>query len=143
LAIVVAVLAVAVLGLVFRLVDLQLLHHEQYREQAQEEHLSRLDIMPRRGAILDRNGYPLAASVDAYDVLVDKHIWGSPDKAHQSAETLADVLIRPTDDILADLDGSISREVRAFSIGFIPIKWQQAISIESIPSEEAQYLLFR
>ena len=111
LAIVVAVLAVAVLGLVFRLVDLQLLHHQQYREQAQEEHLSRLDIMPRRGAILDRNGYPLAASVDAYDVLVDKHIWGSPDKAHQSAETLADVLIRPTDDILADLDGSISREV--------------------------------
>lgn len=111
LAVVVAVLLVAVLGLVFRLVDLQLLHHHSYRQQAQEEHLSRLDIVPRRGAILDRNGYPLAASVDAYDVLVDKHIWGTPDKARQRAEQLADVLNRPPDDILADLEASISREV--------------------------------
>ena len=111
LAIVVAVLLVATLGLVFRLADLQLLNHQQYRQQAQEEHVSRLDIVPRRGAILDRNGYPLAASVDTYDVLVDKHIWGGPDKARQPAETLADIINRPTDDILADLDGSISREV--------------------------------
>ena len=109
--IVVAVLAVAVLGLVFRLVDLQLIHHQSYRQQAEEEHLSRLDILPRRGAILDRNGYPLAASVDTYDVLVDKHIWGDGDKARQPAEELADVVNRPTDDILADLAGSISREV--------------------------------
>jgi cell division protein FtsI/penicillin-binding protein 2 len=109
--IVVGVLLVAVLGLVFRLADLQLLHHQSYRQQAQEEHLSRLDILPRRGAILDRNGYPLAASVDTYDVLVDKHIWGDPNEAHQPAEELADVLNRPTDDILADLEGSISREV--------------------------------
>jgi cell division protein FtsI/penicillin-binding protein 2 len=111
LAIVVLVLLVAVLGLVFRLVDLQLVHHQTYREAAQEEHVSRVDILPRRGAILDRNGYPLAASVDTYDVLVDKHIWGGPDKTLESAEVLADVLNRPTDDILADLDGSISREV--------------------------------
>jgi cell division protein FtsI/penicillin-binding protein 2 len=109
--IVVGVLAVAVAGLVSRLVDLQLVHHQSYRQQAQEEHLSRVDILPRRGAILDHNGYPLAASVDAYDVLVDKHIWGDGDKARGPAEILADVLNRPTDDILADLDGSISREV--------------------------------
>ena len=111
LAIVVAALAVAVLGLVFRLVDLQLVNHQDYREQAQAEHVSRVDILPRRGAILDRNGYPLAASVDAYDVLVDKHIWGDADKARQPAEKLADLLNRPTDDVLADLDASISREV--------------------------------
>jgi cell division protein FtsI/penicillin-binding protein 2 len=111
LAVVVIVLAVAGLGLVGRLVDLQLVHHQSYREQAQQEHLSRVDILPRRGAILDRNGYPLAASVDAYDVLVDKHIWGEGDKARPEAEELADVINRPTDDILTDLEGSISREV--------------------------------
>jgi cell division protein FtsI/penicillin-binding protein 2 len=109
--VVVAVMLVAVLGLVGRLVDVQLLHHQSYRQQAQDEHLSRLDILPRRGAILDRNGYPLAASVDTYDVLVDKHIWGDGDKAREPAEELADVINRPTDDILADLEGSISREV--------------------------------
>jgi cell division protein FtsI/penicillin-binding protein 2 len=111
LVVVVAVMLVAVLGLVGRLVDLQLIHHQSYRQQAQDEHLSRLDILPRRGAILDRNGYPLAASVDAYDVLVDKQIWGDGDKARPEAEELADVINRPTDDILADLEGSISREV--------------------------------
>jgi cell division protein FtsI/penicillin-binding protein 2 len=111
LAVVVIVMLVAGLGLVGRLVDLQLVHHENYREQAQVEHLSRLDILPRRGAILDRNGYPLAASVDAYDVLVDKHIWGDGEKARPEAEQLADVINRPTEDILADLEGSISREV--------------------------------
>jgi cell division protein FtsI/penicillin-binding protein 2 len=128
LAIVVAVLLVAVLGLVFRLVDLQLLHHESYRQAAQEEHVSRVDILPRRGAILDRNGYPLAASVDTYDVLVDKHIWGSPDKTRESAEALADVLNRSTDDILADLDGSISREV----VVARGLDYQASVSVEEL-----------
>jgi len=128
LAIVVAVLLVATLGLVFRLADLQLLNHQQYRQQAQEEHVSRLDIVPRRGAILDRNGYPLAASVDTYDVLVDKHIWGGPDKARQPAETLADVLNRPTDDILADLESSISREV----VVARGLDYQDSVTVEDL-----------
>jgi cell division protein FtsI/penicillin-binding protein 2 len=128
LAIVVAVLLVAVLGLVFRLVDLQLVHHQDYRQQAQDEHLGRLDILPRRGAILDRNGYPLAASVDAYDVLVDKHLWGGPHEARQPAQELADVLNRPTDDILADLEGSISREV----VVARDLDYQASVAVEEL-----------
>ena len=99
---VVAFLLVSTLGLVGRLGHLQLLNHQEYQQQAQAEHLSRLDLTPRRGAILDRNGYPLAASVDAYDVLVDSQVWENSPESQQWAEQLADVIDRPTQDILAD-----------------------------------------
>jgi cell division protein FtsI/penicillin-binding protein 2 len=105
---VVAFLLVSTLGLVGRLGHLQLLNHQEYQQQAQSEHLSSLDLTPRRGAILDRNGYPLAASVDAYDVLVDSQVWENSPKSQQWAEQLADVIDRPTQDILAH---SPTREV--------------------------------
>lgn len=108
---VVAVLLVSTLGLVGRLGHLQLFSHREYQQQAQAEHLSSLNLVPRRGAILDRNGYPLAASVDAYDVLVDSQVWDDPVKAQQWAEALADVIDRPTQDILDDLADSATREV--------------------------------
>ena len=105
---VVAFLLVSTLGLVGRLGYLQLFNHREYQQQAQAEHKSTLTLTPRRGAILDRNGYPLAASVDAYDVLVDSQVWEGSVKAQQWAERLADVIDRPTQDILPD---SSTREV--------------------------------
>jgi cell division protein FtsI/penicillin-binding protein 2 len=106
----VGVLLVSTLGLVGRLGHLQLFSHQEYQQQAQAEHLSSLDLVPRRGAILDRNGYPLAASVDAYDVLVDTQVWEDSLKAQQWAEVVADVSDRPTQDILGALADSPTRE---------------------------------
>ncbi len=110
LGVLVVILAVAALALVGRLAQLQLVSYQAYSEQAQDEHLTLLTLNPRRGAILDRNGYPLAASVDAYDVLVDRQVWDDPVRARRWAEGLADVLNRPTEDILKDLDTSVTRE---------------------------------
>ncbi len=107
---VVAVLLVATVGLVGRLGHLQLFSHQEYQQEAQAEHLSSLDLVPRRGAILDRNGYPLATSVDAYDVLVDTQVWEDSLKGQQWAEALADVTDRPTQDILDALADSPTRE---------------------------------
>jgi cell division protein FtsI/penicillin-binding protein 2 len=86
-------------------------NHQEYQEQAQDEHEGSLVLNPRRGAILDRNGYPLAASVDAYDVSVDSQVWDDPAQARQRAEALAEVVNRPPQDILTDLSTSITREV--------------------------------
>jgi len=86
-------------------------NHQEYQEQAQDEHQGSLVLNPRRGAILDRNGYPLAASVDAYDVMVDSQVWDDPAQARQRAEALADVVDRPPQHILTDLSTSITREV--------------------------------
>lgn len=106
----VTVLLVATLGLVGRLGHLQIFSHQEYQREAQAEHLGSLDLIPRRGAILDSNGYPLAASVDAYDVLVDSQVWEDPVEAQQWAEALADVTDLPTQDILDALAESVTRE---------------------------------
>jgi len=111
LGVVIVLLLIATLGLVGRLVHLQLMSHHEYQEQAQDEHQSSLVLNPRRGVILDRNGYPLSASVDAYDVLVDSQVWDDPAQAQQRAEALADVVDRPPQHILTDLSTSITREV--------------------------------
>jgi len=105
---VIVLLLIATLGLVGRLVHLQLMSHHEYQEQAQDEHQSSLVLNPRRGVILDRNGYPLSASVDAYDVLVDSQVWDDPAQAQQRAEALADVVDRPPQHILTDLSTSIT-----------------------------------
>src|SRR3569832_1891733 len=65
-------MAVAVGGLVWRAVDLQLLHMEFLQGQGDARHL-RVESMPaHRGMITDRNGEPLAirATVDS--------IWANP-----------------------------------------------------------------
>lgn len=111
LGVVVVLLLIATLGLVGRLAHLQLLSHQEYQAQAQDEHQDSLVLNPRRGAILDRNGYPLAASVDAYDVLVDSQVWDDPAQAQQRAEVLANLVNRPSQHILTDLSTSITREV--------------------------------
>ena len=111
LGVVVVLLLIATLGLVGRLAHLQIVNHQEYQEQAQDEHQGSLVLNPRRGAILDRNGYPLAASVDAYDVMVDSQVWDDPAQAQQRAEALADVVDRPPQHILTDLSTSITREV--------------------------------
>jgi cell division protein FtsI/penicillin-binding protein 2 len=111
LGVVIVLLLIATLGLVGRLAHLQLVSHQEYQAQAQDEHQGSLVLNPRRGAILDRNGYPLAASVDAYDVMVDSQVWDDPAKAQQRAAALADVVNRLPQDILTDLSTSITREV--------------------------------
>ncbi|MGQ9573445.1 MAG: penicillin-binding transpeptidase domain-containing protein, partial [Dehalococcoidia bacterium] len=111
LGIVVALLFIATLGLVGRLAHLQLASHQEYRAQAEDEHESTLVLNPRRGAILDRNGYPLTASVDAYDTLVDSQVWDDPTRAQRWADALADVLGRAPQNILHELSTSITREV--------------------------------
>ena len=55
----------AAAGLVVRLVFLQIVHHDHYVLEAQQQHLTRQTVPPTRGAILDRNGYPLATTLDA------------------------------------------------------------------------------
>lgn len=71
----VGLLAVAFLPLfgimAFRAVKLQLIEGPKMKQLAQEQYLDEAQIAPRRGVIYDRNGVPLAASVDVDSVSVD------------------------------------------------------------------------
>lgn len=95
------VLFVGTAGIVVRLVQVQIIDHDYYAAQADEEHLHRTVVRATRGAILDRNGFPLATTVGAFDVYIDPRSWSDISVARRSADTLGPLLGRTADELLA------------------------------------------
>ncbi|MEX0786009.1 MAG: penicillin-binding transpeptidase domain-containing protein, partial [Dehalococcoidia bacterium] len=87
-------------GIVVRLVQVQIIDHEYYAAQAQEEHLHRQVVRAPRGAILDRNGFPLATSVTAFDVYVDPRSWQDAGTGREGADMLAPLIGHDADELL-------------------------------------------
>ena len=54
-----------------RLVYLQVIRHEELRREADRQQSDIVDLLPKRGEILDRNGQPLAYDVDAQSVFAN------------------------------------------------------------------------
>jgi cell division protein FtsI/penicillin-binding protein 2 len=104
-AILVAFLVLATGGLIARLAFIQLVHHDRYTLEAQAEHFHKQPIRSSRGAILDRNGFPLATTIDAFDIYVDRRAWrdDAPDRPNRVARGLSPLLGLPEDVLLAKL----------------------------------------
>src|SRR3990172_11243348 len=94
-------LLLGAIGVVARLVQVQIIDHDYYAAQAADEHLHRTVVRATRGAILDRNGYPLATSVTAFDVYVDPRSWRSDSTALEGAAGLAPLLGRDAIELIA------------------------------------------
>ena len=88
------VLMAGTAGVVARLVQVQVIDHDYYAAQAEEEHLHETTVREPRGAILDRNGYPLATTTIAFDVYIDPRSWANAATAASGAETLAPLIAR-------------------------------------------------
>ncbi|MCH8066600.1 MAG: penicillin-binding protein 2 [Chloroflexi bacterium] len=88
------VLMAGTAGVVARLVQVQVIDHDYYAAQAEEEHLHETTVREPRGAILDRNGYPLATTTIAFDVYVDPRSWANAATAISGAATLAPLIAR-------------------------------------------------
>ncbi len=73
LSLVLLLMASAGLALVWRLASLQIGQHEEFARRAEGAHWDRQVIAPVRGAIKDRNGFPLAIAVSAWEVSLDFH----------------------------------------------------------------------
>jgi cell division protein FtsI/penicillin-binding protein 2 len=86
------ILGLSTAGIVTRLAYLQLVRHQDYAIEAQGEHIDRESVPAHRGNILDRNGNPLATSVDTFDVLVDRHVWRDVAVANRGSAALAPML---------------------------------------------------
>ena len=77
-------------GIVGRLAFIQVVDRERYQRLAQEEHFDKEEIRSTRGAILDRNGFPLATSLDVFDLYIDRRAWEqTPYVARDAANKLA------------------------------------------------------
>ena len=83
----------AVLVVVARLAQLQIADHDRYLKQASEARAGAAVLPAPRGPILDAGGYPLAISVDTWDIYIDRYLWNlSPDEARTAAAELGAVL---------------------------------------------------
>ncbi len=72
-----------------RLVQVQVLEHDRYAEQARSELYASDTVFARRGAILDRNGFLLAMSTDTWDLYVATRVWTDDEAARQASEAIA------------------------------------------------------
>ncbi|MEH6436283.1 penicillin-binding protein 2 [Massilia sp. DD77] len=72
--------------LVARFVWLQVLHHDQYAAQAEDNRIALVPIVPNRGLIVDRNGVVLARNYSAYTLEIN------PSKLHANLDSVIDEL---------------------------------------------------
>ncbi len=108
---VVAIITLATLGIVARLVQLQIVNHDRYATEAQNIHVAQKIMSGRRGALLDRNGYPLAASKNTYDVMVEVKAWQDPVEATQDAADIAAVTGGEPNDMVSVVQGASIYEI--------------------------------
>lgn len=91
---------VASLGLVVRLVAVQVFDGARYAAISQSEVLQRVSLQATRGTIYDREGNVLAASVPRFDVVADDFLVVAP---VAEAAALAPLLGRPAGTLAAEL----------------------------------------
>ncbi len=116
---VVALIALTALALVARLVQLQIVDHDHYAAEARNIHVARETVTGRRGALLDRNGYPLAASKETYDVMAEVRAWKDPVEANRAAAAIAAVTDGDPKEMVTAVQGASIYEIAvARSIGY-------------------------
>ncbi|MEM1159004.1 MAG: penicillin-binding protein 2 [Verrucomicrobiota bacterium] len=117
-----------------RLVYLQLVSHERYREKSIEMHIEHLPVPPQRGRILDRHGRVFAQTLKLTDLHIDGKL------ALESPEQLplvADILDMP----LMDLQGKLSPQ-RRWELIQRDLKERAVEQLRLLKSQGARYLIF-
>ncbi|MDR3746681.1 MAG: penicillin-binding protein [Acidobacteriota bacterium] len=96
-----ALLFLWILAICFRLVRLQVVKYEFFTQLARKQQVRTFPIKPRRGNIFDRNGYPLAMSIDVDSVFT------VPSEVHDretTAAVLGNVLQMDPQKVMAQLN---------------------------------------
>jgi cell division protein FtsI (penicillin-binding protein 3) len=83
------IVALSLVALLGRLAMIQIVDHAQYTEEAAVTHHGVDTVPAARGVILDATGFPLATSVDTWDVYIDAFLWQQTDKATKAALQLS------------------------------------------------------
>ena len=125
---IVAVMGLSGLGLVVRLVQVQIVDHSRYAAEARLTRTSEQAVNVRRGAILDRNGYPMAASVDTYDVMVERKAWEDAAVASADAQTLAAIANTPAEEMLARIANAEAFELAVTR----DLNYNQAVQVREL-----------
>jgi stage V sporulation protein D (sporulation-specific penicillin-binding protein) len=129
----VAVIALGTLAVVARLVQLQIIDHSEYADQARLMHQNHETLSDRRGAILDRNGHPLAASEDSFEVYVEIKSWKDPAKAAEAAREIAAICGGDWEEMVATVEGTDVFEVPvAEGLDFAQSEMVKALNLRGV-----------
>ncbi len=97
--------AFCAIALGVRVAYVQLVRADHYQSEARNEHFGQQEIRAPRGAILDRNGYPLATTVDAYDIWINREEWQNMADAQRAAAFIAPLIGREPAELLTAVRG--------------------------------------
>jgi cell division protein FtsI/penicillin-binding protein 2 len=106
--VVIALLVGLALVVVVRLVMIQVIEHERHETFA--DRTWTIETKGPRGAILDRNGFPLAASIDAWEVHVDTRLWARSQFQPTDASRRLSELLRAPEPVVLSLAAQTHRE---------------------------------
>ncbi|MDP9238421.1 MAG: penicillin-binding protein 2 [Chloroflexota bacterium] len=120
------VFAMSGAALTARVVYVQVIDTSRYAARARNEHFGQQEIRAPRGAILDRNGYPLATTVDAYDIYVNRPDWQDIGAAEKAAAVLAPVINRQP----ADLITEVRKEPKGILLAFAGLDFDKGARLE-------------
>ncbi|MEX2237514.1 MAG: penicillin-binding protein 2 [Dehalococcoidia bacterium] len=140
----VLVLFVSTGGLVARLVQLQVVEHGRYAQEAFEEHYAERETYALRGSILDRNGHPLVTSTEAWDVYVSRVVWEEDSEdATESAQGLTRFIggdpANLLSYVLTDRNGEVlTAEAIDYNLG-LQIKGEKLIGVRLEESSRRVY----
>ncbi|MGI8926026.1 MAG: peptidoglycan D,D-transpeptidase FtsI family protein [Tepidiformaceae bacterium] len=107
-----AVLTAFAIAICVQLVRVQVFEHERYAAEARVERRGNATFFARRGSILDRNGSPLATSVDTWDIYVSPRAWKDRERAAQASAALGDILRMDAAAIRATVAGNTGGDQR-------------------------------
>ncbi len=98
---VVALLIGLAVVVVVRLVMIQVIEHERHETYA--DRTWAIETKGPRGAILDRNGLPLATSIDAWEIHVDTRLWARSEFQPTDASRRLAKLLRAPESVVLSL----------------------------------------
>lgn len=120
-----AILALGGVALMGRVAYVQLADAERYRAAANNEHFGQQEVRATRGAILDRNGYPLATTVDAFDVYINRADWQNLAEARKAAVTIAPLIGTKPDDLVND----VRKETKGLYLAYAGLDFAKGASL--------------
>ena len=113
-----------------RVVQVQLVDGDHYRAQAREEHFGQQEIRAPRGAILDRNGFPLATTVAAFDIFVNAADWQDIEVARKAADVIAPVISTEQNPVKpADLVNAVRKQEKGLYLAYGGLDYEKGVGL--------------
>ena len=122
-------LLLAFAGLGYRLVDLQVLRHEELSAKAQQNTQQEVRLEPRRGDILDAKGNLLASSVFVKTVCADPTLLG--DRQAEVARTLAPLLQMDETQLMQRLSPRVRQNEKGETVPVRSVRLKQKVPLET------------